>query len=422
MLLSQLRRVSSRARSFTAVDPDEYKKAVRDRNINASRVITSLLHRSHKSAKGNPIALEKNKGIITMEEKRIRNEDNVRSLELRRMHIDNDADREEWHRRKTMSLLQYGQGITSDQNGTYPWALVSSAPLHESFTLGKVYIQNDNILNAEALYYDRSVKTGCVVEIRSANTKSLRGYGLVDDMSLRKMSSMIKPFLWSYDEVQIDEVFWNSRIRKAMERRTQLLDAKSTNSFRLINGNSDRIPGITVDIINNNGLITTYPIAVTILPSIVSFLVDDLQLDGICVVDGADRSRSEWFYPKELDLSENTKASRGEAIREQFTAKGKKKHQPDFKFRENGITFHQLSSIVRSFPLTGFNFAIHRSSRAFLRSISHGKTVLDLFCGTGGFSAHALAGGAESITAVDKNDALIRVVCFTNYFRCTYQF
>eukprot|EP01060_Flectonema_neradi_P033725 TRINITY_DN5738_c2_g1_i1.p1 TRINITY_DN5738_c2_g1~~TRINITY_DN5738_c2_g1_i1.p1 ORF type:complete len:457 (+),score=67.39 TRINITY_DN5738_c2_g1_i1:45-1415(+) len=412
MLLNQsLRRaVARRAANYTAIDPDEYKKSVHERNVNASRAISSLLRRYESAKVANQAAFDKNRKTTSLEEKRIRSEDNIRALELRRMHIDKEADAEEWHRRRSMSLLQYGQMISQEQKGTFPWVLVPSDLLRAASSLSKAYLQNDDILNAEALYYDKSIKTGCVVEIRTSGTKKLRGYGLVDDKTLAKRESMVKVFMWTEDECQVDEVFWNNRIRNSMERRTQLLDASSTNAFRLIHGNADLMPGITVDIINTHGIIVAYPIAVSILPTIVSFLVDDLQLEAICVVDGQNRSRAEWFDLAELNPNQDPNLSRGQAVKSQFDGKGHNLEKgPTFTFKENAVTLNQTANILHANPIKGFNYSIHRSSRAFLKSISHGKTILDLFCGAGGFAAHALAGGAASVTAVDSSDAFLRL-------------
>jgi 23S rRNA (cytosine1962-C5)-methyltransferase len=57
---------------------------------------------------------------------------------------------------------------------------------------------------------------------------------------------------------------------------------------------------------------------------------------------------------------------------------------------------------AESGPKTGF-FLDQRENRRIVRGLSRGKRVLDGFCSTGGFGLYALAGGAESVLAIDSS-------------------
>lgn len=70
---------------------------------------------------------------------------------------------------------------------------------------------------------------------------------------------------------------------------------------------------------------------------------------------------------------------------------------------ENGIKYSLQSSAQQK---TGF-YADQRDSRALLRTLANGKSVLDLCCYTGGFALSAGAGGAERVLGIDSSEPAI---------------
>eukprot|EP01061_Rhynchopus_euleeides_P014391 TRINITY_DN24962_c0_g1_i2.p1 TRINITY_DN24962_c0_g1~~TRINITY_DN24962_c0_g1_i2.p1 ORF type:complete len:338 (+),score=74.03 TRINITY_DN24962_c0_g1_i2:115-1128(+) len=87
--------------------------------------------------------------------------------------------------------------------------------------------------------------------------------------------------------------------------------------------------------------------------------------------------------------------------------KGKNRITPSFSckdpvYKENDVQLLTCYPSQKFEHPGGRHWMVSRSSRALIKSLSNGKTVLDLFCGTGGFAAHALAGGASFVTAVDN--------------------
>ncbi|MBU3915898.1 23S rRNA (cytosine(1962)-C(5))-methyltransferase RlmI, partial [bacterium] len=65
-------------------------------------------------------------------------------------------------------------------------------------------------------------------------------------------ASQISVRVWTFDANEtIDQTFFHSRIKQASQRRRQLLKGSSTTAFRLINAESDGLPGLTVDQYND---------------------------------------------------------------------------------------------------------------------------------------------------------------------------
>ncbi|HUW68896.1 MAG TPA: class I SAM-dependent methyltransferase [bacterium] len=84
-------------------------------------------------------------------------------------------------------------------------------------------------------------------------------------------------------------------------------------------------------------------------------------------------------------------------------ARGLAAHIPEFAVREQGLSFIvNLADYID----TGL-FMDHRPARAMIRDMARGRRVLNLFCYTGSFSVYALAGGAESVVAVDLSNTYL---------------
>jgi 23S rRNA (cytosine1962-C5)-methyltransferase len=72
-------------------------------------------------------------------------------------------------------------------------------------------------------------------------------------------------------------------------------------------------------------------------------------------------------------------------------------NNPEVVFLEHGLSF--MAHVLKGHK-TGY-FLDHRANRKRVGEFARGKTVLDVFAYAGGFSVHALAGGASEVTSVD---------------------
>ncbi len=178
----------------------------------------------------------------------------------------------------------------------------------------------------------------------------------------------------------IDDAFWQSRIGRAIEIRRPLLDDPSTDAYRIIHGENDMLPGLVVDVYADVAVVKLYTAAwVPHLRSLVPALVDALGAGSVVLRHSRNLSPADLHGLAEGDLLAGTVF--GEPVR----------------FLENGLAFG-------AHPTTGQktgHFLDQRENRARVRDLAAGRTVLDVFSCTGGFSVHAAAGGARSVHSVD---------------------
>lgn len=194
--------------------------------------------------------------------------------------------------------------------------------------------------------------------------------------------------------------FWQQRIAAAYHVREQLgLVSEQNNTFRLIHGEGDHVPGLIVDIYADTAVIQAHSVGihpvrqqiaeaiVAVVPQVhaVYYKSDD-TLPYKCPVPLDERVG--YLMPKSLDPSIP------------------KSHTPEFWSTENGLDFR--IDWLRG-QKTGF-FIDQRENRALVERYSRGKQVLNMFCYTGGFSVYALRGGAERVVSVDVSEKAIELV------------
>ena len=178
----------------------------------------------------------------------------------------------------------------------------------------------------------------------------------------------------------IDADWWRLRLKEAVQRRAGILDSE-TNGLRWINGESDSFPGLVLDQYADTFVLKLYSSA--------WFQRLDEML-GIL---------REHFSPERLvlRLSRNIQDSaRAHALEDATTIAGEPSSGPVI-FLESGLKFE--ADVLKG-QKTGF-FLDQRENRREVASLSHGKDVLNAFSFSGGFSVHAAASGARSVTDVD---------------------
>ena len=185
----------------------------------------------------------------------------------------------------------------------------------------------------------------------------------------------------SFDDQNIDQDFWNKIIYNAKTYRDslQLIGNPLTNTYRLIHGEGDGIPGLIIDIYNDIAVIQCHSIGVHKDSSAIG--------QAICNNYG---SIIHAIYIRSKDtLPENYGASVEDGY-----------HMGDKEetiIIENGANF-KINVITGQ--KTGF-FLDQRENRLLLQAFSASKSVLNCFCYTGGFSIYALMAGAQVVDSVD---------------------
>jgi 23S rRNA (cytosine1962-C5)-methyltransferase len=184
-------------------------------------------------------------------------------------------------------------------------------------------------------------------------------------------------------ETVIDDEFWRKQVKRAWEYRKKTVD---TSSCRVIFGEADFLPGLTVDKYEDVLVVSSMSMGIDrVKDTILRLLKEILAGDGVAVRGIYERSEAGARLKEGL---EPVKGFIGEAFDTQV------------KIRENGLYF---LVDVENGQKTGY-FLDQKNNRAAIRSICKDAEVLDCFTHTGSFALNAAAGGAASVLAVDVSE------------------
>ena len=193
---------------------------------------------------------------------------------------------------------------------------------------------------------------------------------------------------------RFDAAFWRRRVQYAWDYRKTVLGPADLSCCRVIFGEADGFPGLTVDRFDN--LLVTQTLSVgmekrkdTLFPLIVEVLrADGQRIDGVFERnDAAIRSL------EGLEQGKGWFALPGETPPE----------SPVTEICENGI-FYAVD--VENGQKTGF-FLDQKYNRLAVARLAKGRRVLDCFTHTGSFALNAAKGGAAHVTAVDVSESAI---------------
>ncbi|MBT8261485.1 MAG: class I SAM-dependent rRNA methyltransferase [Bacteroidia bacterium] len=202
--------------------------------------------------------------------------------------------------------------------------------------------------------------------------------------------------------VTITSEFFSDRIARAYSIRLPLL-ASSTNSYRLIFGENDRFPGFIADMYANVLVVKLYSeIWLPYLKEILKVLIE--VSSAVCVV---------------LRLSRKLQEKNDHGLYDGLVLYGTLENE-NVLFVEYGVNF---SANVIHGHKTGY-FLDHRNNRKRVGELAKGKSVLDVFSYTGGFSVHALVNGAKEVTSLDISKQALEVASYNaslNEYTGTHQ-
>lgn len=222
---------------------------------------------------------------------------------------------------------------------------------------------------------DGNPQNGEAVQIFTAD-KELIGIGCFSP------SSQMRVRIWSFNpEEKIDSDFFKRKIDRAKSLRENILDTTKTNAYRIINSESDRLPGLIVDRYEEYLVCQFLSSGAEFLKkTIVEVLNEMFELTGIYERSDVDVREKEGLQP-----------SKGLLV-------GKEPERL-IEILENGFKF--LVDIKKGHK-TGF-YLDQRDNRKLISEFSKGKTVLNCFSYTGGFSVYALAAGAFNTTQIETS-------------------
>ncbi len=193
----------------------------------------------------------------------------------------------------------------------------------------------------------------------------------------------------SFRDITIDGAFWRSRLEAAllMRQRIGIADNPNNNTFRLVHGEGDNLPGLIIDCYGETAVMQAHSVGMHYCrQEICDALVD--------VMGGRIKNvyyKSETTLPYKAHLGEEDGFIHGRT--------------DDNVAVENGLKFRV--DWLRG-QKTGF-FVDQRENRSLLEKYATGKSVLNMFCYTGGFSVYAMRGGAKLVHSVDSSAKAIEL-------------
>jgi 23S rRNA (cytosine1962-C5)-methyltransferase len=186
----------------------------------------------------------------------------------------------------------------------------------------------------------------------------------------------------TFSDVEVDRAFWYSRLQSALQMRLAIgiADNPQNNTYRLVHGEGDHLPGLIIDVYGQTAVMQAHSIGMHLMrKEIAQVLVEVME------------SRVSHIYYK----SETTLPFMTEDDMNGFLYGGSN----DNIALENGLKFRVDWLKGQK---TGF-FVDQRENRSLLERYAKDKRVLNMFCYTGGFSFYAMRGGAELVHSVDSS-------------------
>ncbi|MBC7398342.1 MAG: class I SAM-dependent rRNA methyltransferase [Mucilaginibacter sp.] len=220
--------------------------------------------------------------------------------------------------------------------------------------------------------------------VRLINAKGdFMAYGFYNDQS----RVAVRLLEWD-EEVIVDEQWFRDKVAVAVAARSELLSSGSTNTCRLIFSESDYLPGLIVDKYADH-------LAVQVLTSgmekMMPVIIDELKrlLNPKSVFDKSDASsrQHEGMETENVVLCGD--------------------NPPDsVEVKENNIIYNIN---IAEGQKSGF-YCDQRDNREIVAAYAKGKTMLDCFSYTGGFTLNALHNGATAVTSVDSSALAIETL------------
>ncbi len=221
---------------------------------------------------------------------------------------------------------------------------------------------------------DGTPAEGDVVAVTDAQGKVLgRGHFTPAAITVRLLTFADEP---------IDRAFLRNKLALAWGRREMLgLNRPDNNIYRVVHGEGDNLPGLIIDRYDDVAVVQCHTVGFWRMREWLAELLPEVSAGAIRRV----YNKSEGALPKRAP---------GEALDGWLLGEGRL-----VEGLENGLKF-QVD--VMEGQKTGF-FVDQRENRALVEQLAKGKSVLNVFCYTGGFSVSALRGGATRVVSVDSS-------------------
>jgi 23S rRNA (cytosine1962-C5)-methyltransferase len=246
------------------------------------------------------------------------------------------------------------------------------------------------VYDAEILSVEGTPENGKLVDILSKKGRYL-GTGFLSEQSKIRIRLISRNA-----NDRFDEAFWERKLRWAWDYRKSVMAEEDLDCCRVIFGEADAFPGLTVDKFHDLLSVQIMSIGMEgikdfLIPTLVRILREDGQIirgvyerNDVALREKEGLSQYKAWFPLE-----------GESVPE----------SPVTEITENGVKY---LVDVENGQKTGF-FLDQKYNRQAVARLARGKTVLDCFTHTGSFALNAAKGGAKHVTAVDVSESAVEM-------------
>ena len=221
-----------------------------------------------------------------------------------------------------------------------------------------------------------NIEEGDVVEIYAHDNTFLGvGHYQIGTIAVR---------ILSFQEREIDASFFEERLQEAYQMRDSIgLVRADNNTYRLVHGEGDRLAGLIIDIYGGLAVVQAHSIGMHMSRLLISAALKTVLNESLQHV----YYKSEGTLPFKAPINpEDSFLLGGESDLAKVAIENNLKFQIDWEKGQK----------------TGF-FIDQRENRSLLEAYSKNRSVLNMFCYTGGFSAYAMRGGAKEVVGVDSS-------------------
>lgn len=216
---------------------------------------------------------------------------------------------------------------------------------------------------------------GETVDVYTANKEFIAcGHVQIGSIAVRVLT---------FKQEEINTEFWKRKLETAyaLRRALGLAGNPANNTYRLVHGEGDNLPGLVIDIYGQTAVMQAHSVGMHVCRMQIAEALSAVMGDVI-----------HHIYYK----SETTLPYKAELEAENGFIKG---GSPENVAMEYGLKFHVDWLKGQK---TGF-FVDQRENRRLLEHYAHGRNVLNMFCYTGGFSFYAMRGGSNLVHSVDSS-------------------
>ncbi len=250
---------------------------------------------------------------------------------------------------------------------------------------GHPWVYGEEILSAEG-----TAENGGLVDIVGKRGQYL-GTGLLSETSKIRIRLLSRNA-----NDRFDAAFWRRKLQWAWEYRKAVMAPADLDACRVIFGEADAFPGLTVDKFHDLLSVQVLSYGLERLKGLLlPALVEILRQDGQEIRGVYQRNDAALREKEGLELCKGWFPLPGEPVPE----------SPVVEITENGIKY---LVDVENGQKTGF-FLDQKYNRRAVARLAHGRTVLDCFTHTGSFALNAAKGGAARVTAVDVSASAVEM-------------